>query len=106
MSERKFGAMQPGAAQRWIVQARYDPHSAPAICGLLEQNATAAHGEAVILGAKLEAWARFLSRKGIGISCAAETLYWTYAALWTDAADERTELHQSGVLFARVSFWQ
>ena len=64
------------------------------------------HDKTVVLGSMLEARARFLSRKGTRILRAAKVLYWTNAALRTDAANERAQFHERGVVLAGVSFWQ
>jgi hypothetical protein len=50
--------------------------------------------EAVVLGAKLEGPAWFLSRQGGWIGRETESLYGTLVAFGADAADERAKFHE------------
>lgn len=60
MGEGKFGTMQ-GLSLRSPRETRQDPHAAPAILGLFEEDSLAAQGEAVMFGTTLQDGSRFFS---------------------------------------------
>jgi len=103
MSEGKFQTMHRLRCRRPAGQARQDPHAAPAILGLLEKDATAPQGKAVMLGAKLECGPRFLTGQDPWFGCAAEIFHRTDFTLWSHTADERAQFHKGGIMLASIS---
>lgn len=89
------------AMQRWE-----NPHAAPAIRRLFEQDAAALENEAVILNAKLDRAARSFSRQRQRIFRSAEMSHGAVAAFWPYAADEGSQFHERGIMFAGVRSWQ
>jgi hypothetical protein len=102
MSEGKFGTMQRLAC-RWFGEARKNPHSAPAILGLLEKDAAAPQGKAVMLCAKFEGCPRFFSGQNPWFGCAAENFHRTDFTLGPRTADERAQFHERGIMLAGIA---
>lgn len=84
-------------------QSRQDPHAAPAILGLLEKDATAPPGKAVMLGAKFEGGPRFLPGQDDRFGCAAENFQGTDFTLGPRTADERAQFHKRRIMLAGIS---
>ena len=99
----KLGAMKWQTSRRRYAQSRQDPHSAPAIIRLFEENAPAAHREAVVFGSNLQWPTRFFARERRRIGRPAEFLHRTDVALRANSADEGAQFHEGGVVLAGVS---
>jgi len=102
MGERKFGTMQRLTRGRNAGQPRQDPHSAPAMMGLFEEDATPAQGKAVIFSAKLQRRARPFSRKRGWIGCSAKSSHGARLTLWPRTADESAQFHERRVMSAGI----
>ena len=102
MGEGKFGTMQ-GLSPRSPGETRQDPHAAPAILGLFEENLLLAQGKGVMFGPKLQDGSRFLSGENGGFGGPAEAFHGARFTSRSCLADEGAQFHERGVMPASVS---
>ncbi len=106
MGERELCSIHRLGWKRARVETWENPHAAPAIFGLLEEDAAAAQREGVILGEQFRGGAGALARERSGVGGGAEGTYGTPVAFGLARnADERAEIHERGIETTGVFFW-
>ena len=99
MRKGEFGNVKCGLAQRFGLEWRQNPKSAPAFARLFEEDAPARKAKRVKFGQAFFPRARFLDRKEQRIFRAAEFLHGTEVAFGSARrADEGAEIHERGVV--------
>ncbi len=106
VGERELGAMEALTRCRPAGQSGQNPHSAPAIFGLFEENAAAAQGKAMMLGANFQGGPRFFSGKKGRLGGSAERFYRAGLTVWPHPADKGAQFHESGIVSAGALAWQ
>jgi hypothetical protein len=112
MGEWKHGLINWLSLKTRLFQAvdnerRQDPHSAPAVAGLLEQNPAAPNDQCVYLDEPF----RFGSRVPYGecsrIRCAAKRINRANTAFrFPGYANERTKIEECGIESCGIGFWE